>query len=89
MRVVPGGAHCLFEGPRFAAFPFEFVAAEVVSEELSGIGLEEMPGANEVESGVRGAEATNVEDPDELPVGHEHVPGSEVPMGHHIGGFSW
>ena len=47
------------EGPRLAAFPFEVVAAKVVTEELATIGVEEVPGANEVEGGVGRAENTS------------------------------
>ena len=60
--VVPDGTHGLLEGPCLAAFPFEVVAAEVVMEELSAVGVEEMPGCDEVEGGVGRAETPNIED---------------------------
>ncbi len=83
--VVPHGAHGLFERPRLAWFPLEIVAGEGLAEVPPRLGLEEMPGGDEVERGVGRSESTDIEDPGQSPAGHEQVPRSQVPMGHEIG----
>ena len=59
--VVPDGTDGLFEGPRLAAFPFEVVAAKVVTEKLSTMGIEDMPGSNEVKGRVSRSETPYIE----------------------------
>ena len=59
--VVPDGTHGLLEGLCLAPFPFEVVAAQALTEQLSTIGIEEMPGCNEVEGGVGRAQTSNIE----------------------------
>ena len=63
LDVEPDGTHCLLEGPRLAAFPFEVVAAKVVTEKLSTMDVEEMPSSDEVEGRVGRTETPNIEDP--------------------------
>jgi hypothetical protein len=48
--------------------------------------LEQVPGADEIQGGIRRPEAADVQHPGQAPVRHEHVAGNEVTVGHHIAG---
>src|SRR5215471_520775 len=86
LGVVPDCSHGLLEGPCLAALPFEIVAAEVVAEYLPWPWLEQVPGANKIQSGVGRSEAADVQDPGQAPAGYQHVARNKVAMGHRIRG---
>src|SRR5262249_47624677 len=69
-----------------AAFPFEVVAAEVLAENLPWPGVQQMPGAHEVQGRIGRSETADVQDPGEASAGHENVAGYEIAVRHHVTG---
>jgi hypothetical protein len=63
LHVVPDQPHRLLKCPGLAAFLFEIVASEVVAKDLPWTGFQQVPGGNEIQRGIGGFRATDVDDP--------------------------
>src|ERR1035437_10055928 len=59
--VVPDSSQRLLECPRFAAFPLQFVAMQLIAEDCARTILEKMPACHDVQCGVGWTEATTIE----------------------------
>ena len=81
--VVPDRAHRLFEGPRLAALPLKVIAARRSRSTCRGF-FEKMPGANQIESGIRWAQTTDIDDPSQASLRDQHVARNEITVSHDI-----
>ena len=85
LDVVPRRAHRLFERPRLAAFNWRSSLARASRNTRRGRASRRCQAATKSSAGSAGPEPADIEDPGDPPAGHEHVPGSQIPMGHDIG----
>ena len=83
--VVPGQAGGLLEGPGLATLPPQVVIRQVLSEDGSGVVVQQVSGDHEVESRISRSEVAAVDNPDEPTAVDEQVSRDQVRVRHEVG----